>query len=94
MLSLHCNGSISFLFINATKIYHFKAKDSEIKPYPSCLGNTWKEKTELKGSVKDFSVDYNAIDTSHMLNIQRYLMKEAWYKMFGFNYNTINVWLH
>ena len=30
-LSLHYNGSNSFLFLNATKIYQFKAKDSEIK---------------------------------------------------------------
>ena len=28
---LHYNGSNSFLFVNATKIYQFKAKDSEIK---------------------------------------------------------------
>ena len=38
-LSLHYNGSNSFLFVNATKIYQFKAKDSEIKKYPLCLGN-------------------------------------------------------
>ena len=38
-LSLHYNGSNSFLFANATKIYQFKAKDSEIKVYPLCLGN-------------------------------------------------------
>ena len=30
-LSLHYNGSNSFLFINATKIYQLKAKDSKIK---------------------------------------------------------------
>ena len=30
-LSLHYNGSNSFLFVNTTKIYQFKAKDSEIK---------------------------------------------------------------
>ena len=30
-LSLHYNTSNSFLFANATKIYQFKAKDSEIK---------------------------------------------------------------
>ena len=30
-LSLHYNGRNSFLFINATKIYQFKAKDSKIK---------------------------------------------------------------
>ena len=31
MLSLHYNGSNSFLFVNTTKIYQFKRKDSEIK---------------------------------------------------------------
>ena len=39
VLSLHYNGSNSFLFVNATKIYQFKAKDSEIKDYTLCLGN-------------------------------------------------------
>ena len=38
-LSLHYNRSNCFLFVNATKIYQFKAKDSEIKKYPLCLGN-------------------------------------------------------
>ena len=38
-LSLHYNGSNSFLFVNATKIYQFKAKDLVIKKYPLCLGN-------------------------------------------------------
>ena len=39
VLKLHYNGSNSFLFVNATKIYQFKAKDSEIKDYALCLGN-------------------------------------------------------
>ena len=43
VLSLQFNGSSSFLFVNATKIYHFKAKDSEIKIYPFCLGNISKD---------------------------------------------------
>ena len=30
VLILHCNGKNSFLFVNATKIYKFKLKDSEI----------------------------------------------------------------
>ena len=38
-LRLHYNGSNSFLFGNATKIYQFKAKDFEIKKHPLCLGN-------------------------------------------------------
>ena len=38
-LSLHCNGSNNFLFVNATKIYPYEAKDFEIKIYSLCLGN-------------------------------------------------------
>ena len=37
-LSLHFNGSNRFLFVNDTKIYQFKGKDSEIKEYLLCLG--------------------------------------------------------
>ena len=43
--SLHYNGSNSFLFPNAKDIYQFKAKNSEIKPYPLCLGNISKNFT-------------------------------------------------
>ena len=39
VLSLPFNGSNSFLFVNATKIYQFKAKESEIKGYTLCLVN-------------------------------------------------------
>ena len=38
-LNLHYTGSNSFLFVNATKIYQLKAKDSEIKKYSFSLGN-------------------------------------------------------
>ena len=47
ILSLHYNRSDSFLFVNAIKIYQFKVKDSEIKPYPLYLGNI----------SKDFTID-------------------------------------
>ena len=33
-LSLHYNGANSYLFVNGTKIYKFKAKDSEIVATP------------------------------------------------------------
>ena len=73
VLSLHYNGSNSFLFVNATKIYQFKAKESEVKKYPLCLGNISKgltannmKKTELNGYVYEFSVNYNIIDTSNI----------------------------
>ena len=66
-LSMHYNGSNSFLYVNATKIYRFKAKDSEIKQYPLCLGNISGDssasnidRTGLNGCVYDFSVDYRA----------------------------------
>ena len=39
-----------------------------------------KKKTDLNGTVKLFSVDYNAIDTNDILHIHRYLMKKAWYE--------------
>ena len=42
--SLHYNGNNS-LFFNATKVYQFKAKDSEIKDYALCLGNVSKDFT-------------------------------------------------
>ena len=46
-LSLHYSGANSYLFINGTEIYKFKAKDSNIVPSPICLGNI----------SKDWSVD-------------------------------------
>ena len=80
---LHCNGCSTFLFVNATKIHHFKAKDSEIKRYPFCLENISKDlsgdnikKTCLNEYVYYFSVDYNIIDTSKIINIHKYLMKK------------------
>ena len=38
-LSLHYNGTNSYLFVNGTGIIKFKAKDSEIIVSPLCLGN-------------------------------------------------------
>ena len=46
-LSLHYNGKNSYLFVNDTDIYKFKAKDSEILVGPIYLGNI----------SKDWSVD-------------------------------------
>ena len=45
VLSLHYNGSNSFLFVNATKICKFKAKDPEIRNYALCIGNISKDFT-------------------------------------------------
>ena len=42
-LRLYHNGANSYLFVNGTEIYKFKAKDSEIVATPSCLGNILKD---------------------------------------------------
>ena len=90
-LSLHYNRSNSFLFVDATKVYHLKAKDSEIKDQTLCLGNVSKgftinnmKNTILKGSMNFFSVDFNPIYTNDILDIHRYLKRRKQYKiMFG-----------
>ena len=53
-LILHYIESNKFLFVNATKIYQFKAKDSEIKPYTLCLGKIPKHFTanNIKSRIK------------------------------------------
>ena len=38
-LSLHYNRANSYLFVNGTEVYKFKAKDAEIVATPLCLGN-------------------------------------------------------
>ena len=65
------------------KLSKFKAKDSEITTYPLCSGNISKywsidnmKTTGLKGYYYDFSVDYDAIAVSDILNIHKYLMKK------------------
>ena len=51
-LGLHYNRSNSFLFVNATKKYQFKANNSEIKKYPMCLGNISKDFTSINVKKK------------------------------------------
>ena len=52
ILSLHNNGSNSFLFVNATKLYQVKVKGSKIKDCKLCLGNVWKDFTINKMKKK------------------------------------------
>ena len=82
-LSLHYNESNSYLFVNGTEIFKFKAKDSEIVATPLCLGIISKDwsadnmkKTGLNGYIYYFSVDYDATDVDDILDIHRYLMKK------------------
>ena len=89
-LSLYYNGANSYLFVNGTEIYKFKAKDSEILVGPICLGNISKDwsvdnmkRTGFNGYVYDFSVGYDNIEVNNVKDIHKYSMKK----------NDI-VWIH
>ena len=80
-LSLHHSDN-SYLFVNGKEIYKFKADNGNFN-FPSrfCLGSTSNDfdrddlkEVSFKGNVYDFSVDYDAIDKSDILNIHKYLM--------------------
>ena len=84
VVSLDYKGSGSFLFVNATKIYQVKAKDSRVQTYPLCVGNISEDfainnlkKKRLKGSVELFFVDYRPTITNKISDIYRFLMKET-----------------
>ena len=75
-LSLQYNRANSYMFVNGTEIYKFRAKDSEIVASPLCLGNISKDwsidnmkRTGFTGYVYDFSVD-------DIKDIHKYLMKK------------------
>ena len=62
-LYLHYNGANSYLFVNGTVIYKFKAKYFQIVASPLCLGNISKDwstdnmkQTGFNGYVYDFGL--------------------------------------
>ena len=80
---MHYNGTNSYLFVNGTEIYKFKAKDSEIASSLLCLRNISKDwsidnmkKTGFNGYVYDFSADYDATDADEIKDIHKYLVKK------------------
>ena len=75
-LSLHYNGANSYLFVNGTEMYKFKAKDSKVAASLLCLGNISKDwsvdnmkKTGFNGYVYDFSVDYYAVSVDDIKDV-------------------------
>ena len=80
-IKLNYYRSKSFLFVNATKIYRFKAKDSEMKDYTMCLRNISRDFVinnmikRWKWNVMFFSVGFNPIDTNDIIVIYKYIMK-------------------
>ena len=82
-MSLHYNAANSYLLVNGTEIYKFKAKYSKIVANLLCLGNISKDwsidnmkRTGFTGYVYGFSVDYEVTDVDDIKNIHQYLMKK------------------
>ena len=82
-LSFHYNGANSYLFVNGTEIYKFKANNYEMVAALLWLGNISKDwsvdnmkKAGFNGYIYDFSVDYDATDVDDIKDIHKYLMKK------------------
>ena len=81
-MSLHYNDDNSYLFVNGKEIYKFKASTKSVSfPSQCSLGSIYNKfdyveskEVSFKGNVYDFSLDYEAIDKSNILNIHKYLM--------------------
>ena len=72
-------ATVSYLLVPQKCISLKQNSETEVKPYPLCLGNISKDftidnmkKTGLKGYVHVFSANYNIIDTNDILDIYRY----------------------
>ena len=80
-LSLHYNSVNSYLIVNGKETYKFKASNKNNFRSQFCLRSISNkfdrvdtEEVSFKGNVYDFSVDYDAINKSNILNIHKYLM--------------------
>ena len=80
---MHYSGVNSYLFVNGSEIYKFKAKDSKIVASPLCPGNISKDwsadnmkETGFTGYVYDLSADYNAIAVDDVKDIYNLLMEK------------------
>ena len=81
-MSLHYNADNNYLLIDGKEIFRFKVdyKNDNFSTH-ICLGSingfsTTESKMSLNGNVYDFSVDYNFIEKSEILNIHKYLMTQ------------------
>ena len=80
--SFYYNADNSYLLFNGKEIFEFQTANKNVNfPIQFCLGSisngfsaTESSEVSLNGDVFDFSVDYNSIDKSDMLNIHEYLM--------------------
>ena len=82
ILSLHCNGDDSYLFVNGREELKFKTKTEHLIKEKLCIGNLsdqWttdeSEETGLYGNIYDFVIDYKAINgVKPIYDMHRYLM--------------------
>ena len=80
-LKLHYSAN-SYLFVNGKEIFKFKSNNKNVN-FPTQFSlasasngfsNIDSREVSLSGNVYDFSVDYNFIDKSDILNIHKLLM--------------------
>ena len=72
------------MFVNGKEIFKYKADNKNVNfPTQFCLGSisnglsaTESRDVSLNGNVYDFSIDYNSIDETDILNIHKYLMRK------------------
>ena len=84
-LSFHYKADNSYLFVNGKEIFKFKANNKNVKFLTQfCLGSisdgfsaTESREASLHENVYYFSVDYNYIDKSDILNIHKCLMTKS-----------------
>ena len=86
MLSLHCNGDNSYLFVNGGEELKYETKifTDQVKQNLFCIGNlssdwssTNSTNTGLYGNIYDFTVGYEPISSvKNIYDIHRYLMKK------------------
>ena len=84
-MNLHYNTDNSYLFVHGKKIFKFITDNENVNfPTQFCLGSisngfsaTESREVSLNENVYDCSADYNSIDKSHILNIQKYFMKKS-----------------
>ena len=73
------NGANSYLFVNNTEIYKFKAKDSEIVRALLCQENTakdWSVHNMKKTGWNCYVCDFDCTDVGDIIGIHKYLMKK------------------
>ena len=83
-MSLRYTADNSYLFVNGKEITQFKVDNKSVNfPTWFCIGSisdgfsaTESREVSLNGNVYDFSVNYNSIDKSDILNIHKYLMSK------------------